>query len=1688
MKENVILQNLRDFTVQIRDPKTKKIIGTGIIVSIEGKIVTSAHIIETALGVHPRDAKDMWVEVYFPQATSRDEKLRRAIVASALQQHDDDIVLLQVKDNAASLGLKKIAIIGSAEYSEGHTFRTYGFGTVGVYPALLGEGLIQGKVEPSENRKLLAAPIQLISTQIKPGMSGAAILDVERNLVVGIISEAWMPKLPKESNNIIFGVDTGILSFDPFNLVSFDNNYLPDLNRDLKVQLPFQIIEKEMEKGAIERNAVTDAPVDSLIEDKLGFDVYVHALRDFIISQDTTTPLTIGIDGRWGTGKTSLMLMLKNELDPQISLKSRIKHNVMLVKWLIFFVGSLPFWLLGKTLLLIGYKSNNSNSSWFRQIRTGISYDPSIHADIEIDKLPIFAQFWAKIANMHTPMNPAHHPTIWFDAWKFDREEQLWAALSLSVIDQLKKRFGYIDRMVFWLKLTFKRFSILRAVLIVLIRIAFPLLLGYLALSYSQYITYYGTIGLAQPLLPILPYGFAFGALISGMVSISRIIKNPFDISAKDFYNKPNYDEKVGFLSNFEEDFSRVVSIVTKSWMNKNKKLIIFIDDLDRCEPPKAADIIQAINQFLDSSGCIFVLGMDSTAVVASIESKYKEILEKIHRDNAGVGSPGRMFLDKIIQVPFYVPRPIDDGITKLADGFTQYGIDIHKASFLTTNKSYKPLDKDIIIEKDVKENSASKDQVANFKCDRASYAHKDVRKAILIGSSLLEKNPRQVKRFINQFRLLIYIANERKILEEHKVGELYRGLTLDRLAIWVAWQIRWPEAAKHLFEETQIADLRAYLAKMHSFLKEDKQRIQLDYPLDKLNVELAILRSSQEAHQFHWCHLPWEWWLIDEDFRRCIREMGCLWQQPLDGQADWLKSILTMTKVSFEVASPLQPILPLQSPVLPIIDIEKAKSVISDKLEPSWNNAPYLVKEWVGRTDLLDEITFDWLNPEKRVSGLIGFAGEGKSVLARQWLENLINNKSLVQPNSIFWWGFIDRPNVDEFLESILYYISGGKDDLLRQYPSTYSKMHLIADILYSGSYIFVLDGLEVMQWQDGDLVGLISNKYLSELIKLFAAPGHNSFCLLTSRIQILDLIAYTTYIPHEVGHLNTEDGRNLLRKQGVTGEDSELDKVVNDWDGHALTLSLLGSYLSEYCTGDIRLIRTIPSPIADERHYDRVHNILHSYDRLFGISERAFLKLFSAFRLPVSSEAFDLVFRSKLNKPNNIKDPITNLDENSFKAIVKRLVDYQIIRYDPVEDMYSIHPLIRAHYYELLITSNKNQIEDLYSQIKNYYLTIAKKAQDPSINDLRPIIEAVHYACLSEVYEEAFKLHYDRVMIGTEFRLTYILWAWDTEFEILLDFFPENEISKDPKVSDSRDKWWIINSMGLCQLNIGSLEKAKSFYDRAITIALDSKDYKSAAISSRQNAELHRLLGDLQKSAEFASKALDYSLSADNKEQQRNSLASKGWAEYLCGDLNLAEISLKKATKLEHEINPQMKYLFHPNSQLYADFLRRKEEFDSAYIIAIENLRIADNRLSPNDISRCHRILGDLCMVRKEYVLAGEHYEKAFKIASNAGHYPALIEALSSRGKWLARYMNNPNAALSALEEALNVAITHGYRLYEADIHIGLAWTYLNMDNKLASKSEAEYAKQISKGIGYFWGQKDSEEILAKIGAITD
>lgn len=748
----------------------------------------------------------------------------------------------------------------------------------------------------------------------------------------------------------------------------------------------------------------------------------------------------------------------------------------------------------------------------------------------------------------------------------------------------------------------------------------------------------------------------------------------------------------------------------------------------------------------------------------------------------------------------------------------------------------------------------------------------------------------------------------------------------------------------------------------------------------------------------------------------------------------------------------------------------------------PSLKDAPLPLPEWVGRDDLLRAISADWADPAHRVTGLIGFGGEGKSSLARQWLDSLLTDPNQLQPEGVFWWAFYDRPNVDEFFEAALAYVGGGLLDP-RNITSANLKAHVIAGMLYARRYLFVLDGIEVMQHQDGDRYGLLTSGDLREFLGLFAAPGHSSFCLITSRAPLLDLMEFTTYVHHEVDRLSDAEGRALLRKVGVKGgSDAVLDGVVHDWGGHALTLSLLAAYLKDQHGGDVAHIGTIPPPIAAEPRYERVHRVLRRYDEHVSEAEQRFLMVFSAFRTPVAESAFARVFRAK-TAADALNAPLTALDDAAFARLLQRLVSYRLLRYDADQGQYTTHPLIRAHYFARLSASDAAQVRTTHAHIKDHYLALAGDMPHfPTLDDLKPLIEVVYHACHAGAYDEAHRIGRERIDQGHSYVMTHQLGAYETRLALILEFFPGGNPAGEPQVSDPGGRAFILNEVGVCLMALGRLNETAPFYERAKAIRLSGEDWRNASIDCRNLAELHTHRGALTASAEAASLALHYAQWAANKQDERDSRTDQAWSAHLRGLLAEANTAFGQAESLEREINSAMRYLYGLRGTQHAAYLRRSGQADYARRVTEANRAICQEYHLISDLSRCHRILGNLEADVGEHETARAHYNEALSIARGISVRDTLIEALLARGRWSAR-RGEVAAARADLDEALTYALAGSYRIYEADLRVALAWAYQAAGDPASARAEAIRAQSMSAEMGYHWGQLDAAEVLAAL-----
>ena len=93
---------------------------------------------------------------------------------------------------------------------------------------------------------------------------------------------------------------------------------------------------------------------------------------------------------------------------------------------------------------------------------------------------------------------------------------------------------------------------------------------------------------------------------------------------------------------------------------NPDSRIVVFVDDLDRCTPQNALEVIESIKSFFAIKGIVYVIGMDSESINNIIKEKYGE--------NSNID--GLKSLEKIVQLPFQIPvwtgKDIEESIEKI--------------------------------------------------------------------------------------------------------------------------------------------------------------------------------------------------------------------------------------------------------------------------------------------------------------------------------------------------------------------------------------------------------------------------------------------------------------------------------------------------------------------------------------------------------------------------------------------------------------------------------------------------------------------------------------------------------------------------------------------------------------------------------------------------------------------------------------------------------------------------------------------------------------------------------------------------------------------------------------------------------------------------------------------------------------
>jgi len=165
-----------------------------------------------------------------------------------------------------------------------------------------------------------------------------------------------------------------------------------------------------------------------------------------------------------------------------------------------------------------------------------------------------------------------------------------------------------------------------------------------------------------------------------------------------------------------------------------------------------------------------------------------------------------------------------------------------------------------------------------------------------------------------------------------------------------------------------------------------------------------------------------------------------------------------------------------------------------------------------------------------------------------------------------VFGWSFYRQgtsggtSSADEFIDAALAWF-GDPDPRI---GSAWEKGERLAKLVVHRRTLLILDGLEPLQNPPGAQEGRLREPSLQALLRELA--GFNmGLCVITTRMPVADLSDHegSSALRRALEHLSSHAGAQLLRALGVKGDEAELRNGSDEFSGHCLALTLLGSYL---------------------------------------------------------------------------------------------------------------------------------------------------------------------------------------------------------------------------------------------------------------------------------------------------------------------------------------------------------------------------------------------------------------------------------------------------------------------------------------------------------------------------------------------
>ncbi|MCH8823111.1 MAG: hypothetical protein IH984_06335 [Planctomycetes bacterium] len=248
-----------------------------------------------------------------------------------------------------------------------------------------------------------------------------------------------------------------------------------------------------------------------------------------------------------------------------------------------------------------------------------------------------------------------------FNAWEYEHTDDIRAGLAQEVVKGLSGDLSFYKKFDLKIQFAIKEhpWDFLKVLIgivfaanvasFVLLLCLFKIIITILEWQYSL-MFWEGDIVLTSLLGSLT----SMGGFIYLWKKYKPIFDHPLTTELQTYLKLPDYGKLLGIVPVMKKHIKTICQLRGVTEKDPAKRLIVFIDDLDRCGHKCIMHTLDAVRLVMDIPNVIVVIAIDYRIAFAAVANRYADLADDIRSD----GDIARDYLGKIIQLPVELPEP----------------------------------------------------------------------------------------------------------------------------------------------------------------------------------------------------------------------------------------------------------------------------------------------------------------------------------------------------------------------------------------------------------------------------------------------------------------------------------------------------------------------------------------------------------------------------------------------------------------------------------------------------------------------------------------------------------------------------------------------------------------------------------------------------------------------------------------------------------------------------------------------------------------------------------------------------------------------------------------------------------------------------------------------------------------------